>query len=184
MRDNTEMEHPIHYKRYCKILSTVIKEAKKLYYKEVITKSKNKMKTTWNIIRKETNKLTNKHNIKSLRIEDHVIHNQITIVNKLDNYFLAGSVSNKRINEKGEDASPLQNLFKCFNQPFKDISLPYTSAKEINKIIDMLKNMNSSGYDEITTKILKISKPFIISPIINIGNKMLSQGIFPETLKF
>jgi hypothetical protein len=56
MRDNTEMEHQIYYKRYCKILSTVIKEAKKLYYKEVITKPKNKMKTTWNITRKETNK--------------------------------------------------------------------------------------------------------------------------------
>jgi hypothetical protein len=65
MRDNTEMEHQIYYKPYCKILSTVIKEAKKLYYKEVITKSKNKMKTTWNIIRKETNKLTNKDDIKS-----------------------------------------------------------------------------------------------------------------------
>ena len=35
---------------YCKILSKVTKEVKKLYYTEVITKSKNKMKTTWNII--------------------------------------------------------------------------------------------------------------------------------------
>jgi hypothetical protein len=60
---------------------------------------------------------------------------------------IAGSVSNKRINEKGEEASPLQYLFKCFNQPFKDMCWPYTSAKEINKIIDTLKNKNSSGYD-------------------------------------
>jgi hypothetical protein len=133
MRDNTEMEHKIYYKHYCKVLSTVTKEVKKLYYKEVITKSKNKIKTTWNIICKETIKSTNKDNIKSLRIKDHVIHNQITIASEPNNYFLniAGSVSNKRINEKGEEVSPLQNLFKCFNQPFKDISWPYTSAKEI-----------------------------------------------------
>jgi hypothetical protein len=52
----------------------------------------------------------------------------------------------------------------------------------MNNIIDTLKDKNSSGYDEITTKI--ISKPFIISPIINIRNKMLAQGIFPERLKF
>ena len=45
--------------------------------------------------------------------------------------------------------------------------MPYTSAKEINKIIDSLKDKNSSGYDEITTTIIKISKPFIISPLIN-----------------
>ena len=144
------------------------------------------MKTTWNIIREETNKLTNKDNITSLRIKDQVVHNKMTIANEINNYFLniAGSVSNKRINGKGEEASPLQNLLKCFYQPFKHISWTYTSAKEINKIIDTLKDKNSSGCDEITTKILKISKPFIISPIINICYKMVAQGIFPERLKF
>ena len=173
----------LYYKHYCKI-SKVIKEAKKLYYKEVITKSKNNMKTTWNIIHKEISKLTNENNIKSLRINDHVMYNQI-IANKINNYFLniAGSISNKRIGEK-EEACQLQNLFKYFNQPFKDISWPYTSAKEINKIIDSLKDKNSSGYDEISTKIIKISKAFIISPLINICNKMLAQGIYPERLKF
>jgi len=82
------------------------------------------MRTTWNIIHKETNKLTNENNIKSLRINDHVVYNQITIANKLNNYILniTGSISNKRINEKEEEASPLQNLFKYFNQPFKNIS--------------------------------------------------------------
>jgi hypothetical protein len=61
----------------------------------------------------------------------------------------------------------LQNLFKYFNQPFQDISWPYTSSKEINNITGSLKSKNSSGYDEISTKIIKTSKPFIISPLIN-----------------
>jgi hypothetical protein len=124
------------------------------------------MKTTWNIIHKETSKSTNENNIKSLRINDHIVYNQITIANELNNYFLntAGSISNKRINEKAEEASPLQNLFKYFNQPFKDIRWPCTFAKEINKIIDSLKDKNSIGYDGILTKIIKISNPFIISP--------------------
>jgi len=78
----------------------------------------------------------------------------------------------------------LQYLFEYFNQPFKDIRWPYTSSKEINKIINSLKNKNSSGYDEITTKIIKISKTFIISPIINICNKMLARDIYPERLTF
>ena len=92
------------------MLSEVIKEVKKLYYKEVISKSKNKMKTTWNIIPKETSKLTNENNIKSLRIND-VVYNQVAIANELNNYFLniAGSISNQEINEKEEEeeASPL-----------------------------------------------------------------------------
>ena len=35
----------------------------------MITKSKNKMKTTWNIIRKEISNPTNENNIKSLKIK-------------------------------------------------------------------------------------------------------------------
>jgi hypothetical protein len=61
---------------------------------------------------------------------------------------------------------------------------PYTSSKEINKIIDSLKSKNSSGSDEIPTNIIKISKPFLISPTIKICNKILAQGIYPERLKF
>ena len=141
------------------------------------------MKTTWNIIRKETSKLNNEVNINSIRINDQVVYNQITIANKFNSYFsnIAGNISNKRINEK-EGANPIQNLFKYFNQPFKDMRWPYASAKEINKIIDSLKDKNSSGYDEITKKTIKISIPFIISPLINICNKMLAQGIYSERL--
>jgi len=43
-RDSNELEHKLYYKHYCKILSKVINEATKLYYKDIIMKSKNKMK--------------------------------------------------------------------------------------------------------------------------------------------
>jgi hypothetical protein len=72
------------------------------------------MKTTWNIIHKEISNLANENNIKSLRINNHIVYNQISIANEFNNYFLntAGNIfNNKRINEKEEDASPLQYLF-------------------------------------------------------------------------
>ena len=39
----------MHYKSYCLILPKVIKAAKQLYYKNKISKSNNKIKTTWDI---------------------------------------------------------------------------------------------------------------------------------------
>jgi hypothetical protein len=42
-----------YYKRYCTILSKVILKTKKLYYKQAIEKSNNKIKTTWCIINEE-----------------------------------------------------------------------------------------------------------------------------------
>jgi len=59
----------------------------------------------------------------------------------------------------------------------------YTTG-ETEKIIKELKSKSSCGYDEITTKILKISSPFIVSPLTYICNRMLSTGRFPDRLKY
>jgi hypothetical protein len=56
-------------------------------------------------------------------------------------------------------------------------------TKEIAKI-KSLKSKNSHGYDGISVKILKLSIPFIMSPLIYICNRSLSSGIFPTHLKF
>jgi late competence protein required for DNA uptake (superfamily II DNA/RNA helicase) len=42
-----------YYKKYCVVLTKVIQKSKKLYYKQALEKSNNKIKTTWNIINKE-----------------------------------------------------------------------------------------------------------------------------------
>jgi len=47
-----------------------------------------------------------------------------------------------------------------------------------------LKCKDSYGYDEISSRILKICAPYIFSPLTYIFNKVLSTGIFPERLKF
>jgi hypothetical protein len=47
-----------------------------------------------------------------------------------------------------------------------------------------MKPKDSQGYDEISIRLLKMSAPFILSPLTYIFNKILSKGIFPERLKF
>jgi Notch-like protein len=47
-----------------------------------------------------------------------------------------------------------------------------------------LKTKNSYGYDEISTKLLKISAPYICSPLTYICNKSILSGTFPDHLKF
>ena len=53
-----------------------------------------------------------------------------------------------------------------------------TTTNEIEKIIKELKSKQSYGYDEITTEILKMSSPFIFSPLTYICNRMLSSVKF------
>jgi hypothetical protein len=52
------------------------------------------------------------------------------------------------------------------------------TSSEISRIIKSLIIQNSHGCDEISIKVLKISSPFIISPLTYISNKMLSSGNF------
>jgi hypothetical protein len=72
---------------------------------------------------------------------------------------------------------------QAFNRLYPSMECKYTT-KEIERIIKSLKANNSYGYDEISTKILKISCPFLSSPINYICNKMLFWGLFPDRLKY
>jgi hypothetical protein len=58
-RDTNNSKLKKHYKKYCRILSDVIKTAKKLHYNKLIADSNNKAKTIWNIVQMETNKKSN-----------------------------------------------------------------------------------------------------------------------------
>jgi hypothetical protein len=54
----------------------------------------------------------------------------------------------------------------------------------LKKTISSLKPKNSYGYDEISTRILKASAPYVSSPITHIFNKIPITGTFSDRLKF
>jgi hypothetical protein len=58
------------------------------------------------------------------------------------------------------------------------------STEDIRYIIKSIYTKNSHGYDEISTKLLKLSSPFILSPLTHICNKSLALGIFLDHLKY
>jgi hypothetical protein len=62
-------------------------------------------------------------------------------------------------------------------------TIPITQV-EIIRIINSLKSKNSSGHDEILSKILKLCGPQISISLCYICNKCISMGIFPDCLKF
>jgi hypothetical protein len=57
-------------------------------------------------------------------------------------------------------------------------------TKEIEKIIHSLKNKYSCGCDLISLGVLKLSSPYLCSPLNCIFNKIMQSGIFPERLKY
>ena len=146
----------------------------------------NKNETIWDIITLETNKTRNTEKINTLNTDGNSISNHQEIANALNKCFLtvAESINNKQ-NESSahnlHNITPLHYLMQSFKNPFPNINLKST---KVENIIKSLKPNNASGYDGISTKLLKISFSFISSPLNCICNKSLSLGIFPDCLKY
>jgi len=64
----------------------------------------------------------------------------------------------------------ISNLYSVFDKPYPQLKLAPVTAKEIKDIIWSLKWKSS---------ILKISAPYIISPLIYLCNKSVTTGTFP-----
>ena len=86
-----------YYKKYCKILTNVIRKAKNLYYNNIILRSKNKIKTTWKIINSENGKTIQDMTIPQIKLNDKLIHNQNKIANVFNSYFLSVAEANNGI---------------------------------------------------------------------------------------
>jgi len=111
------------------------------------------------------------------------------MANEFNKYFstIAKSINTKQNKPSPNivgNTTPLYYLTQSFKNPFPNINLKSVSTNEIKNIIKSLKPKNSSGYDGISTKLLKISSPFITSPLTHICNKSISSGTFPDRLKY
>jgi hypothetical protein len=89
-----------------------------------------------------------------------------------------------QLNKLANESNSLSYLSEVHKLTFPNINLTPVTSKEIKDIIKSLKWKNSKGYDEVPLNILKISMPFISSPLVYICNKFLSLGIFPTRLKY
>jgi hypothetical protein len=186
-RHSDDLNLKIYYKRYCAILSKVILTAKKLHYNKSILCSKNKIINTWKIIYEEKGKIKNSIDVQSLVVDNNIIMNQNKVANIFNNYFLSiadsiNSDNNKHINTSM--TNPINYLANSFRRPFAKISWQYAATYEIEKIVKSLKTENTCGYDEISTRIIKLTALFIILPLTYICNAVLSTGVIPDRLKY
>jgi hypothetical protein len=156
---------------YCKILSQVITAVKEVYYNKYISGSDTKPRAMWNTVKTFTGNKNNHNEIS--HINNILTDNCQLIVNSFNTYFL--TVTDKIVSDIPQysdgpslNINPLDYLSNVFKQPFPNIQFKNTSTKEIEIIITSLTTKNSCGYDEISNKILKISMPFITSPLIYI----------------
>jgi Notch-like protein len=142
------------------------------------------------MVKLETSNGSYNENICTLNADGKLIRNKQVIADTFNKYFLtvaenrnAKSKQNNSNTRNSPNTTPIHCLLETFSDPFPNIKFKSLSSKEVENIIKSLKLNNSYGYDEIPTKVLKISSPFISSALTHICNKSISLGISPDHLK-
>jgi hypothetical protein len=78
----------IYYKKYYKIVTQVIREARCIHYNKQISKSDNKVRTIWKIVKDETCKPTTAEENPSIMVNNSIINNPKLIADSFNTYFL------------------------------------------------------------------------------------------------
>ena len=123
-----------------------------------------------------------------MNVKDKLSSNPLAITNAFNTCFssvaenwLIKNLSGKNTINNNDSISYLHLNFR---QSFLTIQLRNTTMHEIEKIIHSLKCVNSYGYEEILSRILKVCIPYILSPLSFIFNKIPSKEVFPDRLKY
>ena len=139
-------------------------------------------KKIWTLINKINGKINDKtciidylkvNNIKYLRGKD--------TSNQFGKYF--SSVGKEFALKIEEPKTPLKNYLDKIQINPKCMFFEPASLQEVSNIIQSLKPKNSSGYDDISNKLVKELHPVILKPLTEVINRSLQEGIFPDDMK-
>ncbi|XP_063531092.1 uncharacterized protein LOC134742088 [Cydia strobilella] len=166
------------FKNYNNVLKKCIIKSQKINNINYISSNKNKCKATWDIISANLSSANSYNEIDSLNFNNATFNNPKDICNLMNDYFINITVSKSNVNSNN-----VRNVTNTIDNYSSSIFLRPVDAKEVFKIIMSLKNSRSSGYDDITTYILKLIAPWICQPIAHIINLSFDQAVFPEQLK-
>ena len=170
------------YKTYKKIFDKVKRYLRKNYYKNKCVEFKNNSKKFWNMINKISGKNKDKTSIIDyIKVDNMEHYDSSGITNNLCKYF--ANTGENLSSKIPKPSKPINEYLTKIERNEKSLFLRPTSEQEINKIIEMLPNKNSSGYDNISNILLKKLKFAILKPLNIIFNKSITSGIFPENMK-
>jgi hypothetical protein len=153
----------LYYKGYCSILRRVIREAKKIYFRHLLDTSENKTKTMWTSINRVTRKAKKSSHLPHLFKMNNMVVSIEESTEAFNNYFL--NIMNDLQIQTDTDISPISLLKNAYQNDFSEMNIIPVTEGEIQSIICSMKARDSSGYDGISTKILKMCNSLISKPL-------------------
>jgi len=169
------------YNKYRNHLNSLLRLAKKSYITSELETNKCNMKGTWRTLNSILGRNKQSKSPDFFKDKDgNKITNLTDIANNFNNFFtnIGSSLASKISPPDTDFTSPLISI-----NITNSIFLKPTTTDEITKITKDLKTSNSTGVDDISTKLLKSIIPEINHVLCHIFNQSLLTGIVPSQLK-
>ena len=170
------------YKFWRNRTKQILDEAKQDFYNNMLKESKD-TKIIWECI----HSLNSSNHIRPHR---HVTENDIKGDKSIDIANTFNKLSTSCIeNLRSENMSASTNFSKLYNFVNEQISQNTQfsiSPVKMNELLQDLLNIDinkSTGSDNIGHTILKVSAPFIVSPLTYVFNRIIDSGIYPNILQ-
>jgi hypothetical protein len=172
--------YPPHYvNQYKKIYNNLCHLARKKSNTYIVNKAENKSKAMWNIIKTRHSKPVSNKQIQKIIYENTTLTHPQDIVNSFSNYFTNSVLQCKNIPYNIANHNTVDNIIvnekSMFLKPF--------SSTEMLKIIKLLKNKRSYGFDNIPDFIVKLCAEYLCDILAYIINISFMEGKFPTKLK-
>ena len=168
-------------KTYNCILRKTMRAAQKSYYENIFNKYKGDMKGTWKTINEILNRTKRKNKFPTFfKDGNNIVTGKLAIANHFNSFFTNIGPKLSHLINPPENKTFQSYLHDKINHNF---TFKLIDTGTISDTIDKLAPKTSTGYDGISTKLLKTVKNALLKPITIIINQMLSTGIFPDKLK-
>ena len=152
-------------------ITSMKRAAKKKYFSELISNKKD-TKSIWRAINQLSGK-SNASSTSSAHLSAEILNHHFT------------NIAEKIIESDNTDANDLQYLKEyCLSKSIRSQhKFAYIGINEVYKELNVSKSSKSRGTDDLDSKILKLSAPFISDTLTYIYNLCIEKSYYPQAFK-
>lgn len=170
----------ITYRRYRNFCVNLIRKLKIQYERELLAKNKQNSKSLWQTINHVTSRNSNKTSNLDLLDSQNT---PLLAVDHVNMYFVSiGKALAQKISP-GSSSQKVCNLNQFHSSPVASFAFLKTDCEEVYRTIMSLKSESAPGWDNVSTRFLKLASKTIVPVISHLANLCFELGIFPAALK-
>ena len=171
-------DHEAYYKKYRNCLNKTLHDKEREYLDKLFKDNQSNLKNTWKILKNVINKKSSKSSGSRFIVNGHITTDNKKIADAFNSFFINIGPS---LADKIEPMNITPSHF-LKTRNFDCMNLQPVIVEEVKLIISNLKD-GSSGWDDISSSIVKSTYENFISPLTHIMNISILQGVFPNEMK-